>query len=99
MSTNPLKRPEVKEHDHTMVNCMRCHGRKKLFKIMGGYSHADTGGVSVDCPMCLGKGKIKPVELAMPELVVDDIIPEPLVISESKIKSKKSVKEETMAGL
>lgn len=41
------------------VRCMRCNGRKKMYKVNGGYSHLDTGGISVNCPMCLGDGKVK----------------------------------------
>lgn len=47
------------------VRCMRCYGRKKIYKIMGGYSHANTGGKEVDCPMCLGEGKILKLEDAL----------------------------------
>lgn len=48
-----------------MRKCIRCHGRKKLFKTGGAYSFVDTGGVFVDCPMCLGEGKIKTLEQAV----------------------------------
>ena len=39
--------------------CIRCHGRKRLYKAMGGWSFTDMGGAIADCPMCLGEGKIK----------------------------------------
>lgn len=39
--------------------CIRCHGRKRLYKAMGGWCFQDMGGVLADCPMCLGEGKIK----------------------------------------
>ena len=38
--------------------CPRCSGRKTIFKNGSGYSLVDLGGVSVECPMCLGVGKI-----------------------------------------
>jgi hypothetical protein len=47
--------------------CFRCDGRKKIFKIGGGYSHIDMGGQQVDCPMCLGCGSIKTLEAALEE--------------------------------
>jgi hypothetical protein len=42
-----------------MVRCIRCQGRKKLYKMMGGYSFTNCGGELVTCPMCAGKGEIK----------------------------------------
>lgn len=48
-----------------MMRCMRCKGRKRIFKVMGGYSFIDTGGVKVDCPMCLGEGKIKTLQATL----------------------------------
>ncbi len=88
MSLNVIKRAEVKVYDPTMVLCMRCHGRKKLFKIMGGYSHADTGGVLQDCPMCLGSGKIKRLEDALPEVaeaMKEEMSAEPIVKTRKKV--------------
>ena len=40
--------------------CLRCAGRKKMYKVGNAtcYSHTNTGGVLVDCPLCLGKGTI-----------------------------------------
>jgi len=46
-----------------MQQCFRCAGRKKLYKSGSGYSKQNTGGVLVDCPLCLGKGKIDKLEL------------------------------------
>jgi|WetSurMetagenome_2_1015567.scaffolds.fasta_scaffold139892_3 hypothetical protein len=55
--------------DDTMMICMRCRGRKKMYKIMGGgYSLMNSGGVEVDCPMCLGKGEHKTLEAAQDEM-------------------------------
>jgi hypothetical protein len=45
--------------------CMRCNGRKKMYKVRSIYTHANTGGLQVDCPMCLGEGKIKTIEKAL----------------------------------
>lgn len=41
------------------IRCIRCQGRKKLYKINSCYSHVNTGGVLVNCPMCLGTGSMK----------------------------------------
>ena len=43
-----------------MKRCFRCRGQKKLFKIGAAYSLVNTGGKSVDCPLCMGKGEIEP---------------------------------------
>lgn len=42
-----------------MVLCLRCRGRKKMYKMGSGYSTENTGGPHVNCPLCLGVGKIK----------------------------------------
>lgn len=39
--------------------CIRCRGRKQLYKTMSGWCFDNSGGVLTDCPMCLGKGVIK----------------------------------------
>jgi hypothetical protein len=39
-----------------MIRCVRCKGRKKLFKMGSIYSYTNTGGIEVKCPMCLGEG-------------------------------------------
>lgn len=38
------------------IRCVRCKGRKKLFKVGQVYSYTNTGGVEINCPMCLGEG-------------------------------------------
>lgn len=38
------------------VRCVRCKGRKKMYKVQGVYSNINTGGKEVDCPMCMGAG-------------------------------------------
>lgn len=43
------------------VKCVRCHGRKKIFKFGAGYTFEDNGGVKVDCPLCMGEGMIEPL--------------------------------------
>lgn len=45
-----------------MQRCMRCHGRKRIFKVGNAYCLVDSGGVAVDCPMCLGKGIIQTLD-------------------------------------
>lgn len=61
-----------------LMKCMRCSGRKKMYKVGGGYTHTNNGGKFVDCPMCLGEGKIKTLEAATKE------------IEEKAIKKRKS---------
>jgi hypothetical protein len=39
-----------------------------MYKVRSIYSHTNTGGVEVDCPMCLGVGKIKPANDAIKEI-------------------------------
>lgn len=60
MGLNEIKRKPIKVLD-SRVPCMRCKGRKKMFKFGSGYSIMNNGGKQVDCPMCLGAGKIKPL--------------------------------------
>lgn len=50
------------------IRCVRCQGRKKLYKINNGYSYLNTGGVLVNCPMCLGTGSTK-----SPQEIIDEI--------------------------
>lgn len=38
--------------------CFRCRGRKKMYKVGGGYTTTDTGGPEVTCPLCDGEGRI-----------------------------------------
>ena len=52
------------------IRCVRCCGRKKLYKIATAYSNIDNGGIKVDCPLCLGEGKIEPFA----EVIEDNLI-------------------------
>ena len=41
--------------------CIRCRGRKKLYKVRGAWSFENCGsGALQNCPMCDGKGHIDP---------------------------------------
>lgn len=51
-----------------MIVCLRCDGRKKIYKIGGGYSFVNIGGQLVNCPMCNGEGKHKTAEAALKEI-------------------------------
>lgn len=51
-----------------------------MYKMRSIYSHTNTGGVEVDCPMCLGEGKVPDI--------IDDIIEK-----ENKRKSAKKKRE------
>lgn len=46
------------------MRCPRCRGLKQMYKIGGGYSSVDCGGIKVDCPMCLGEGEVKTLRSA-----------------------------------
>lgn len=52
----------------SLIRCVRCKGRKKVFKVNSVYSLVNTGGVQVDCPMCLGTGVNKPILEALLEV-------------------------------
>lgn len=51
-----------------MMRCIRCEGRKRMYNMNGGYTHVNMGGIQVDCPLCLGKGKIPVFEEASEEV-------------------------------
>lgn len=67
-----------------ITRCVRCKGRKKLFKLNSIYSYTNTGGVEVECPMCLGTGINKPLINACSE------IKEEVEKRYEKIKAQKS---------
>ena len=57
--------------------CVRCSGKKKIYKVGSGYSLTNSGGAKVDCPLCLGTGtqpviKKKRAATKKKELVSDD---------------------------
>lgn len=52
----------------SMIRCVRCKGRKKMFKVNSIYSEINTGGIEVQCPMCLGNGVTKSLEEALEEI-------------------------------
>jgi len=62
--------------DANYRRCIRCRGRKKIYKVRGAYSYTNTGGVEVDCPMCLGEGMIRKLEVSLPDSFVDACAPE-----------------------
>ncbi len=74
--------------------CMRCIGKKRIFKIMSGYSHINSGGIEVDCPMCLGKGTIKTLESMMEEVVKKELNNEEENKSPKRGRPKKEEKGE-----
>lgn len=43
--------------------CIRCRGRKKLYKTMSGWCFDNSGGVLQNCPMCRGDGFIDNIKL------------------------------------
>ena len=71
-----------------MMRCIRCDGRKKMYTMNGGYTHANMGGLQVDCPMCLGKGNIPVLEEA-----IEEVKKEAIKIKDKKEKESKDAKE------
>ena len=74
------------------MRCIRCDGRKKMYTMNGGYTHANMGGVLVDCPLCLGIGKITVVEDSIWGSSIDDIKEE---IIAQKFSEKLLMEKET----
>lgn len=50
-----------------MQRCIRCNGRKQMYKLNNTYTHANFGGALVNCPMCAGKGIIKTLDAFLAE--------------------------------
>lgn len=63
-----------------MIRCYRCGGAKKLYKVGGGYTMVNNGSPLIDCPLCLGKGEIKPLE----EVLKDNNIESKTVVDKSE---------------
>lgn len=75
--------------DKDMQKCMRCHGRKEIYKVGGAYSFLDTGGVKVKCPMCNGEGTIKTLEAATKAAVKKNLSTDKKSSTVQKGKDKK----------
>ena len=54
--------------ENSKIRCVRCKGRKKIFKVGNAYSYTNMGGVSVDCPLCLGTGYMPTIEEAIEDV-------------------------------
>lgn len=54
------------------VRCFRCHGRKEIYEVNGGYTMINTGGVLVKCPLCSGVGKISVPDVENQEELKDE---------------------------
>lgn len=39
-----------------------------MYKLNGAYTHTNSGGTMVTCPLCLGEGKIKKLDEAIKDL-------------------------------
>lgn len=72
-----------------MRRCFRCKGRKKMFKLGSAYSHTNTGGNEVDCPLCLGEGIIETIEAF--ERKIQDAPKEGSIPKDEIVKAVKSV--------
>ncbi len=76
--------------------CIRCRGRKKLYKVRGGWCLENSGGVLTDCPMCLGDGLI---DIIMPKFDVEpESEPEPEKKFTIKAEEIEEIKEEKEDG-
>lgn len=75
--------------------CIRCGGRKELYKVNGAYSHLDTGGEKVKCPLCMGTGRMKimaPVASVIEEeKLIDEVIEKIEIVKSKSTKKKKEV--------
>ena len=79
------------------VRCVRCSGRKQVYKVGGIYTLQNTGGVLVTCPLCNGEGKFIPFEnLKKIENIETKISEE--IKSEKKEEIKKRVKQKLIVG-
>lgn len=74
--------------EENRILCPRCDGRKQMYKMMGGYSHANVGGVKVNCILCLGTGTIKTLETVIKEMETSKNV------EEVKPGKRKSVKKD-----
>ena len=45
------------------MRCVRCRGRKEIFKVNGAYCLSDNGGKKVTCPCCSGAGEMPMLEV------------------------------------
>lgn len=68
--------------------CTRCRGNKKMYLINGGYTSADFGGKQVDCPCCLGTGRMKSNDEVLKQLD-EEKLEETSVITKKKSSAKK----------
>lgn len=77
-SDKALEEKRKKAENDKLMICIRCNGRKKLYKINSVYSFADTGGQFVDCPMCLGAGRVPHPPKELLNEVVEEKVDEPI---------------------
>lgn len=83
----------TKKEDVGMIRCIRCQGRKKLYKMMSGYSFTSCGGELVECPMCLGKGNIKDFNFALDEKEEEEVTVKKEVVRRVRSKKKEILDE------
>ena len=74
------------------IRCTRCQGLKFMYEINGGYSAVNSGGKKVDCPRCLGKGKIDTLDNASDE-IKDEIAREMKKLKKNTSKKEVDVTE------
>lgn len=75
------------------IRCVRCKGRKKMFKVNSAYSITNTGGVEVQCPICLGTGCTKPLEEAIKEIKKSNEAAKPEKINQKGFKDEEKIRE------
>ena len=80
------------------MRCQRCAGRKSLWKVNNVYCKVDSGGVKVDCPLCLGSGKYVDVAKKLEETKPKpSVYKEAVKVEEPKDNVKESEVEQDLA--
>lgn len=90
-SDKALEEKRKKAENDKLMICIRCNGRKKLYKINSAYSFTDTGGQFVDCPMCLGAGRVPHPPKELLNEVVEEKVDEPIKPVRKPRKRKEKV--------
>ena len=79
------------------MRCMLCYGRKKVYKLGGGYTHVDMGAPEIQCPECKGTGVRKAVTKTPENGHGDSLMNAPLTNTEAPPKTKTKKKKKVDA--
>jgi|SRR5712675_1336635 len=83
------KGSEVKEGKR---RCIRCRGRKKLYKTNGAWSFENSGGTLTDCILCLGTGLIDLPDDGVEFVCGGDLVP---ISKETRLRLEKEDAKES----